>query len=153
FDKMAISLDEVKPNGGLKRAGFMPTNPGWWNWSWAYFFGSSLYDGHKLTIDTPENLKAFEWIKWYTDKLGREKMTEFQSSFGNFSSPLDPFMTGQVATELNGVWKGNYIKTYKPDLKWFAVPFPYPDDKPELAGHGMISEDILVIPRGAHHVK
>jgi multiple sugar transport system substrate-binding protein len=51
------------------------------------------------------------------------------------------------------VWKGSYIRVYKEGLPWFAVPFPYPDDRPDLAGHACLSQDILAIPRGAKHVK
>jgi len=62
-------------------------------------------------------------------------------------------MQGKVATEINGVWKGNYIRVYEPGLKWFAVPFPYPADRPDLEGHSSLSQDVLTIPRGAKHPK
>ena len=61
-------------------------------------------------------------------------------------------MAGKTATEMNGVWKAQYMNVYKKGLKWFAVPVPYPADKPELAGHSNLSQDVLAIPRGAKHV-
>lgn len=60
---------------------------------------------------------------------------------------------GKVATELQGVWMGNYINMYKKDLNWFAVPFPYPEKHPELAGVSFAGFDVLMIPKGAKHPK
>jgi len=153
FDDLMFAVTKKDEDGKLKQAGFMPTNPGWWHWSWPYLFGGSLYDGKEITIDTPDNLRAFEWCKKYADHLGPDAMTEFQSAFGNNSSPEDPFMVGKVVTEFNGVWKGHYIKEQKPDTPWFAVPLPYRNDRPDLANHSMITSDILVIPTGAKHLK
>lgn len=153
LDELAIRISKKDANGGLALAGFLPSNPGWWNWAWAGIFGGSLLDGDRLTIDTPENRRAFKWIQSYSKRFGAKEVQSFQSGFGNFSSPQDPFMTGKVATELNGVWKANYVKVYRPGLPWFAVPFPYPKDRPDLAGHTILSQDVLIIPRGAKHAK
>jgi multiple sugar transport system substrate-binding protein len=45
----------------------------------------------------------------------------------------------------------NFIEANAPDMKWAAVPFPHPADRPDLAGTSYIDMDILVIPRGAAH--
>lgn len=153
LDALVKRISKKKPNGDLDLAGFMPSSPGWWHWAWAAYFGGKLVDGDRLTVDCPENLRAFEWIASYAKLFGSKEVQTFQSGFGNFASPNDPFMSGKTAMELNGVWKANYIHLYKPDLKWFAVPFPYPDDRPELAGHANLSQDVLAIPRGAKHLK
>jgi ABC-type glycerol-3-phosphate transport system substrate-binding protein len=132
-------------------AGFVPSNPGWWNFAWGPFFGGALTDGDKLTVNSKENVEGFEWIAKYAKHFGTQEVQSFQSGFGNFASPNDPFMIGKVATELNGVWKANYVNVYKKGIKWFAVPFPYPDGRPDLAGHSDMSQDVLTIPRGAKH--
>ena len=153
LDAMSDKISKKGKNGNIELAGFLPSNPGWWNWAWGPYFGGKLVDGDRITLNSPENLKAFEWIAKYAKKFGSKEMQSFQSGFGNFSSPQDPFMTGKVATEMNGVWKANYIRVYKADTPWFAVPFPYPADRPELAGHSNLSQDVLTIPRGAKHAK
>ncbi len=48
---------------------------------------------------------------------------------------------------------GNYIHLYSKTLKWFAVPFPYPADRPELKDVSFAGMDTLMIPRGARHPK
>ena len=153
LDKLVDKISKKKSNGDLEMAGFLPSNPGWWNFAWGMYFGGKLFDGDKLTIDSPENIRAFEWVKSYADRFGAKEVQSFQSGFGTFASPQDPFMQGKVATEQNGVWKANYIRVYKPGLPWFAVPFPYPENRKDLEGHSNLSQDVLTIPRGAKHPK
>jgi len=153
FDALVAKISTKDANGDLKMAGFLPSDPGWWNFAWGMYFGGKLMEGDKLTIDSPENIRAYKWIEKYAKMFGPKEIQSFQSGFGNFASPQDPFMLGKVATEINGTWKGSYIRVYRPGMKWFAVPFPYPDDRPDLAGHACLSQDILTIPRGAKHPK
>ena len=153
LDAMSKRISKKGKGGSLVMAGFLPSNPGWWNWAWGTYFGGKLVDGDKITVNSVENVRAFEWCRGYAKEFGSKEMTSFQGGFGNFSSPQDAFMTGKVATEINGVWKGNYIKVQRPDTPWFAVPFPYPADRPDLAGHSNLSQDVLAVPRGAKHPK
>lgn len=153
LDALVDKISKRDAKGNIEFAGFMPSEPGWWNWAWGPYFGGKLVDGDKITVNSPENIRAFEWIASYAKKFGATAMQSFQSGFGNFASPQDPFMTGKVAMEENGVWKANYIRVYKSDTPWFAVPMPYPADRPDLAGHANLSQDVLCIPRGAKHTK
>lgn len=153
FDKMVDKITKKDKKGNLILAGFMPSSPGWWNWSWGYFFGGSLINGDKITLNSPENVRAFEWIATYAKRYGVKAVQDFQSGFGAFASPEDPFMQGKIATELNGVWKAYNIRLFRPETKWFAVPFPYPDDRPDQRLRSNMSQDVLAIPRGAKRVK
>lgn len=153
LDKLVDRISKKKPNGELEMAGFLPGDPGWWNFAWGMYFGGKLFDGANLTLDSPEDIRAYKWIESYAKRFGAKEVQSFQSGFGTFASPQDPFMLGKVATEINGVWKGNYIRVYRPETKWFAVPFPYPADRPDLEGHSCMSQDVLTIPRGAKHPK
>jgi ABC-type glycerol-3-phosphate transport system substrate-binding protein len=153
LDELTKTASKKKADGSLEMAIFLPSNPGWWTWSWPGYFGGELVKDNRVVIDTPEALRSLTWYESYTKEFGSKEVQTFQSGFANFASPKDPFMDGRVATEINGVWKANYIRIYKPDLKWFAVPFPYPKDRPDLAGHSNLSQDILAIPRGAKHAK
>lgn len=153
FDDLMFKIQEKNPDGSLKLAGFLPSNPGWWNYAWGPYFGGSLLKGDTLTVNSPENVRAYEWTLKYAKAYGAKEIQNFQSGFGQFASPQDPFMDGKVATEENGVWKANYINVYRPGLKWFAVPMPYPADRPDLEGHCNLSQDVLAIPKGAKHPK
>ncbi len=143
----------AKPGWHLKTAMFLPAEPGWWNWAWGCYFGGRLMDGEKLTLNTPENIRGFEWMAGYSKRYGPSEAQSFQSGFGTFSSPENAFMHGQVATELQGVWMANYISLFNKKLDWYAVPFPYPADRPELANTTFANFDTLVIPKGTKKVK
>ncbi|MHA4875075.1 hypothetical protein, partial [Enterococcus faecium] len=45
----------------------------------------------------------------------------------------------------------NYIGMYDKKLDWFAVPFPHPKDRPDLAEVSFANFDTLQIPKGAKH--
>jgi len=152
LDAMAEKLTVKAADGRYERMGFMPSEPGWWNWGWGYFFGGKLWNGKdRITANTPENVRAFEWVKSYADRYGAQDLQLFQSGFGNFSSPQNAFIAGKVSMELQGVWMYNFINKYNPDLEWGAAPFPYPADRPDLANSTPVGLDVLVIPAGAKH--
>lgn len=153
LDRLAERISTKNPDGSLKMAALLPSFPGWWHWAWPYYFGGRLMEGDRLTVNAPENVRAFKWTQKYAKMFGSRNIQSFQGGFGNFASAQDPFIQGKVAAELNGVWKANYIAMYGPKTPWFAVPFPYPADHPDQEGHAMLSMDILAIPRGAKHPK
>lgn len=156
MDKAADKLT-TKKDDKIDIAGFMPAEPGWWNWGWGYIFGGRLWDGStKITANSPENVRAFEWVASYSQKYGATALQSFKSGLGNFSSPQNGFLDGKVAMELQGVWMYNFVNMYAPQMekpvrKWNAVAFPYPADRPDLANATFVDEDIIVIPRGCPH--
>ncbi|MBX3111189.1 MAG: ABC transporter substrate-binding protein [Fimbriimonadaceae bacterium] len=150
LDKRAMILDK---QGHVVRAGFMPTEPGWWPWSWPYFFGGTLMDDKgKVTTDLPDNVRAYTWMASFAKRYGASQLQSFKQGFANaFNSPQNAFLDKKVATVLQGVWMANFIQKYTPDLDWAASPFPTPADRPELKGRVIADLDIVVIPRGAKH--
>jgi len=136
----------------LLQAGFLPGEPSWWLTGWGDFFGGRLIDGpDTISTANPANIRAFEWVASYSNKLGVGVIKRFRSGFGNSSSPQSAFLSGKVAMVLQGVWIHNYIEKYAPGLRWGAAPFPYPADRPELAGTTHAEADVLMIPKGSAH--
>jgi ABC-type glycerol-3-phosphate transport system substrate-binding protein len=153
LDELVNEISKKKPDGRLLLAGYLPQEPGWWNYGWGYIFGGKLMDGNKLTIDSPENIRAYEWVGSFSKRFGTRETQTFQSGFGNFSSPQNAFLDGKVAAVQQGVWMANYIQLYNNKMKWYAVPFPYPKDRPDLANQTFLGLDVLTIPKGAKHPK
>lgn len=135
----------------LLQVGFLHSNPPWWSYVWGSFFGGTLMEGERVTPDSPENQRAYEWLASYSKKLGVETMQRFQSGLGRFGSPQNPFLAGKIAMQLQGVWMHNYIEMYAPGLQWGVAPFPYPEDRPDLENSTLIEIDTLVIPRDSPH--
>jgi ABC-type glycerol-3-phosphate transport system substrate-binding protein len=150
----ADALTTHDANGKIAIAGFLPSEPGWWNWAWGYWFGGRLWNGKdRITADSPENIRGFNWVQHFSRAplYAPQAVQTFRSGFGNFSSPQNAFMAGKVAMELQGVWMYNFITRFTPSLRWGAAPFPYPADRPDLKDMTIADEDVLCIPRGAKH--
>jgi len=136
----------------LIQVGFLPREPDWWSYAWGYYFGGKLLsDDGKALINSPENLRAYEWVASYSKNLGVEAIQRFRSGFGNFSSPQNPFLSGKVAMVLQGVWMWNFIQMYSPGMQWGAAPFPVPADRPDLYGIASAEADALAIPKDSKH--
>lgn len=152
FDKLVDLASQKGDDGKLKFAYFLPSEPGWWNWAWGCYFGGSLVGKNgELTVNSEQNIKGFSWVQSYAKRFGVQEIQTFQSGFGSFSSPQNAFIDNKVGAVLQGVWMGNFINLYNKKLHWFAVPFPYPKDRPDLKNVSFAGLDTLMIPRGARH--
>ena len=150
LDQMADRLTVFNEQGRLERAGFLPTQPGWWHPMWAIWFGGNIWDGHDtLTIDSDASVRAFEWARGYSEKYGADTLQNFKSGFGNAASPQEPFLSGVVAMELQGVWMNNFVEKYNPDLEYGVAPFP--SAIPGQKNVALVETNILVIPASARH--
>jgi len=151
LDRYADALSEFNADGTPKVMGFVPTEPGWFHESWPYYFGGSLWDPNtgSLTPDRPENVRAFEWIKSYANRYGRQNLTRFQQGFGNYDSPQNAFIDGKVSMVLQGVYFPAFIDRHRPHLKYGVVPFPCAEGVP--GPRSLMNEDVVGIPRGCKH--
>jgi ABC-type glycerol-3-phosphate transport system substrate-binding protein len=138
-------------NGRLVAAGLLPSEPGWWPAIWGWWFGGDLWDGQRITANSPENLAAMDWIASYPERFGARDLLSFRDGFGNFASPQNAFFTGRVAMVLQGPWIQNFIRDFAPDdFEWGAAAFPSSD--PAKSGEvTLVETDVLVIPAGAKH--
>lgn len=151
LDAMDKQLGVVR-NGRVERMGFLPTEPGWWPWSWPGFFGGDLWNGlDRVTMSRAENVRAYTWMRGYSERYGLQQVQAFQQGFGGFDSPQNAFLDGKVASVLQGVWMFNFIERHRPDMDWTVADFPHPGDRPDLARTTVADCDVLVIPRGAKH--
>jgi ABC-type sugar transport system permease subunit/ABC-type glycerol-3-phosphate transport system substrate-binding protein len=151
LDEFSRKLTRRGAGGQIETMGFLPSEPGHWPEAWGYFFGGSLWDGSKLTLDSPENVRAFEWVQGYAKQYGPQALLTFRSSFGRWGSAQNAFISGKVAMELEGVWLANFIGIYNPSMHWGAAPFPSATSSEEPVT--IVNSDMLVIPRGAKHPK
>jgi ABC-type glycerol-3-phosphate transport system substrate-binding protein len=140
-------------NFTLVQIGHDPQQPGWWVSMWGYWFGARLWDGdRRITANSPENIQTFAWLREQSEKYGVDNRRGFGSSFGNFASPQNPFLTGQMAMTLQGVWMYNFIDKYAPQLEWGAAPFPAKDPA-KFPLVTIVEGDVLAIPKGSRHAK
>jgi ABC-type glycerol-3-phosphate transport system substrate-binding protein len=145
-------LTHWRPDGSIESIGYLPELPGYWDPLAGCWFGASLWNGSAaLTANSPENIAAARWIESYPRRFGVRNLLTFQDGFGNMASPQNPFFSGRVAMEMDGVWVYNFIKNYAPaDFDWGVAPFPSVD--PVRLKDVTIAElDVLCIPTGSKH--
>ena len=176
LDRYASALDSVDSSGNMLRAGYLPMEPGWYITQLPYWFGGDVFDAktQKFTLTSPPVEKAFEWVRGYSLRLGKNAVSDFHSGLGGYDSPQNPFMVGKLAMEQQGPWLANTIETNRPQLNrvltsdkaeemtwpiekrrenyaWGAAPFP--SAVPGMEDVAYCPFDVMVIPRGAKHPK
>jgi len=173
LDRDAKALTIMDSSGHVTRAGYIPLEPGWFINFTCLWFGGSFWDEehHKFTLTDPKVVEAYRWIQSYSKTLGRDAISNFQSGFGNFDSPQNAFLAGQVAMEQQGPWMANFIYKLKPGMStvlwpkeqemtlplaerrknyaWAVAAFP--TAVPGLNDVTYCGFDAMTIPRGAKH--
>ena len=151
LDEFAAKLTKRDPQtGAITQLGFLPQEPGWFAWAFPQWFGGQLWDGERITMATvPANLECYRWVAGFTQNYGLAQVRAFSSGFGNFASPQNPFMAGQVAMVFQGVWMNNYLRQFAPGLDYGVAPWP--TVRPGLENFTVADADVLAIPRGAKH--
>lgn len=123
------------------------------------------YD-YKITANTPENIKAWEWVlENFIKKIPQEKLQGFIEGNISYQSPDNPFYAGQVALETSGVWEYGFAKKFSPNYQVEVKAFPSFSSQginsqsslPRLKKTNAyeapteIAVDALAIPKGAKH--
>ena len=151
---MADRITVRGPDGHLKVSGFLPTEPGWWNWMWCPLFGGRLWDGKgKITINEKDSVRGFEFAQSFAKRYGAGNISTQKGGFGNFDSPQNAFLSQNVAMVAQGVWMYNFISMYNKGLDWGAAPLPHPSNRPDLQNPTIVEANVLCLPRGSKHPK
>jgi ABC-type glycerol-3-phosphate transport system substrate-binding protein len=132
LDKYAAAIDTWVTSGGSKHlsvTGCIPLEPGTATNVMGYWFGASIADptGTKVLINSPQMFAAYNWIRSYSERLGRDSLAEFRSGFssgatGMFDTPQNPFLVGWNAMEAQGPWISAFIEKLKPSFNRWHVP-------------------------------
>ena len=143
-----------RPDGSIERIGHLPNEPFWSVSLRGFWFGAKFWDGQtKIEADAPENVAALPVDAILSERFGAQSLLALRDGFGTFASSQDPFMSGQVAMTLQGVWIYNFIKNYAPpDFEWGVAAFPSVDPD-RLKDVTLAGTDVLVVPAGGKHQK
>ena len=144
-------LTKKDNDGRITQAGFLPSWPSWAFGFYGVIFGGKWGDpeGRRVTADDPLNIEAWEWAQDFVKKLGSKNVQTFQEEFGNYQGPNNPFYTQMIALEINGVWEGNFIPRFAPQIKWGVAPMPTKSGQLIT----IVDTDCILIPKGSKHPK
>ncbi|MBC8108886.1 MAG: extracellular solute-binding protein [Anaerolineae bacterium] len=175
LDAYAKALTTFDAAGRPTLTAFLPLEPNWFINETCFWFGSDFFDvkTRRFTLTDPKVVRAYEWIASYSKWLGKDAMNDFRSGFGNFDSPQNAFLAGQVAMEQQGPWMANFIYKLKPSMstvlwpkeveltkplderrknyEWAVEAFP--SAVPGLKDVTYCGFDAMTIPKGAKHKK
>jgi len=149
FEADAIKL--TKSDGdSYSQLGFMPDYHGYETTiaHYAAQWGPTYFDdqGNSNASNDPALNQMFEWQKHMVDVLGGyDKLERYRSTFGDEWGSKHPFMTGQVAMQLDGEWRAGMIDDAGVNFDYGVAPFPVPDDQADTYGKGYLSGTIIGI--------
>jgi multiple sugar transport system substrate-binding protein len=114
-------------------------------------FGGGFYEERtgQVTLNTPPNLRALEYLARENRKLGYENVVRFTSGLaGDSSGGIDwPFISGAYSISLDGQWRVEQLAKFAPRLEYRTAPLPAPAfGRPNA---GWATADMLLIPRAA----
>lgn len=143
--EMAVKTTEVNKDGSLSVCGF-PDFPAVYylnNFTTAAGGGWYTKDDKASAADDAGNTLALKLTRDYRTKFGLANVIKFQSG-GKYLDPTDPFLAGKQVFRVDGSWMGKNIKeTFKSNVDYGVTFIPYPKDKPELKGRGLMSSSTL----------
>ncbi|MFE6286437.1 ABC transporter substrate-binding protein [Streptomyces sp. NPDC057877] len=149
FTEVAKKL--TKPKGdSYEQLGFMPNYLGYETvvshymsqWNHRYFDA----DGKSNIAKDPAFAEMMTYQKSLVDDLGGfRKLDKYRTTFGDEWGAEHPFHTGQVAMQLDGEWRLNFIEDAGVDFEVGVAPLPVADDEVKEYGKGYLSGTIMGI--------
>ncbi|MGG1314673.1 MULTISPECIES: ABC transporter substrate-binding protein [Cohnella] len=147
----AKKLTKKDADGNITQIGFIPDYPWIDNVFWPIIFGGSWIDEAtgRVTPNAEANVKAIAYQRSFYEEFGQNQIDKFKSGMGKRGTPQDPLLTGQLAMYIG--WEYNFMPERGEDGPIGVAPFPYPADRPDLKGSGMVSPRAVFIPAKAKH--
>ncbi|MBT2439193.1 ABC transporter substrate-binding protein [Streptomyces sp. ISL-36] len=149
FTQVAKKLTTPKGDS-YEQLGFMPNYLGYETvvehymsqWDHTYFDEN----GKSNVAKDPAFAEMMTYQKSLVDALGGfRKLDKYRTTFGDEWGAKHPFHTGQVAMQLDGEWRLNFVKNAKVGFEVGVAPLPVADDEIAEYGKGYLSGTIMGI--------
>ncbi len=127
LEEMAVAMTERDARGTIQTIGFIPNFGNSWLYLYGWQAGGEFMspDGRTCTLNSPEIVRALEFMTRIYDRLGGVKdVYAFQSTFQG--DALDPFVLGKVAMKIDGVWIMESLARFGLDLDFALAAPPMP---------------------------
>jgi multiple sugar transport system substrate-binding protein len=150
LEEDAKKLD-IKQGEKYTRIGYYPLFGGFGAPSWLKNAdnGNSFVKNGQLKIDTPNKVKALQWLVDWQKHYGDKTIQNYQAEFSN--GQANPFIGGKVAMYTDVATFYTQIRDSGTKMNFGVAPIPAFDQnsKPWNDGGGFVAE----VPKGAKHPK
>ncbi|MEH7302710.1 ABC transporter substrate-binding protein [Neobacillus drentensis] len=150
LEEYAQQLDK-KQDGQFTRIGFYPLFGGFGAPSWLKNAdnGNGYIENGKLKINTPNKVKALQWLADWQKKYGDKTIQNYQAEFSN--GQANPFIAGKVAMFTDVATFFTQIRDSGTKMNFGVAPIPSFDKESKhwSDGGGFVAE----VPKGAKHPK
>jgi len=146
LDADQSKLWKIDSQGTIHRIGFYPS----WYEVWAPTWNVKMYQGGKYDMNNSNALKLMDWLNWYGKQYPATQVNAFTSNFGNATAG-DPFVGGEEAFQINGMWELPTITQYAPHLKYGVTPLPAPPGGQNNST--WVNGNFNIIPKFSKHPK
>ena len=143
LDKWGLKLNRFDKNKNLIRLGWGPQGI----LNFFPIFGGGIYDfkTDRMTIVTPKNLAALDYLARSRKELGYDNVVRFNAGLDmNSFGGGWPFIGGAFSMTIDGQWRVEQIRKYAPKLEYRTAPIPPAAGGPTLAGHS--NGNFMVVP-------
>uniref|UniRef100_UPI0036C22C9B ABC transporter substrate-binding protein n=1 Tax=Streptomyces sp. NPDC058872 TaxID=3346661 RepID=UPI0036C22C9B len=150
FTEVAKKLTKAKGDS-YEQLGFMPNYLGYETvvshymsqWNHGGYFDAN---GTSNVAADPAFAEMITYQKSLVDALGGfQKLDKYRTTFGDEWGAKHPFHTGQVAMQLDGEWRLNFLKEAGVGFEVGVAPLPVADDEASEYGKGYLSGTIMGI--------
>jgi len=144
--KIGERLDRFDSQRNLTHLGWGPATFS----EFAPLFGGGLYEWQngKMTIVTPQNLAALQYLAGIRKKLGYDNVVRYNAGLDmNSASGGWPFIDGAMSITIDGQWRVEQLRKYAPTLEYRTAPVPPAAGGPTLAG--VSNGNFMIVPSGA----
>ena len=149
IEAFAEKITKKDKDGKINQIGFLPSWPPWSFGFYGVLFGGNWgeAEGKKITANNIKNIEGWRWAQSFAKNLGSKDIQTFQEGCGNYQGINNPFYSQKIGIELNGVWEGNFIPHFAPNVKWGVAPILSKNGKPTT----IVDCDCILIPKGSKH--
>jgi multiple sugar transport system substrate-binding protein len=150
----AKKLTQFNPDGSIKVAGYVPNSTFYENPAvhYAPLWNAQWDENGKSSLSTDPHWASYmRWDRQLIDFYGAGKLARFLSKAGEEFSPSNDFETGKIAMQIDGEWRGQFIKSDHAKVDYGTAPMPVDPSQSYLYGAGYTTGNTIGIPRGAAH--
>lgn len=166
LDTIANHFAKANAHDSSQPLGYLPDSRRLWAWS--YVFGGSFHEPttNQLTIDSPANTAALNWMSGHYDRVGIDRAIAFRSgdqSLPGKTFPLLPVQSdqnvGRYVLMMDGQWRVRDIKRFQqqrksenlptPEFGVCSLPIPSDDSLQPRVNAGWVNGNFFVVPTGA----